>query len=61
VLITRGNYQAVRKPPSRRPRVFAEEAAGLSTVCFPFEQVPDAIEPVGSNRAMGKVVVRGTL
>ncbi len=27
---------------------------------FPFEQVPDAIERVGSNRAVGKVIVRGT-
>jgi NADPH:quinone reductase-like Zn-dependent oxidoreductase len=27
---------------------------------FPFEQVPEAIERVGSNRAVGKVIVRGT-
>jgi NADPH2:quinone reductase len=27
---------------------------------FPFERVPEAIERVGSNRAVGKVIVRGT-
>ncbi len=27
---------------------------------FPFEQVPEALERVGSNRAVGKVIVRGT-
>ena len=28
---------------------------------FPFEQVPEAIERVGSNQAVGKVIVRGTV
>jgi NADPH:quinone reductase-like Zn-dependent oxidoreductase len=96
VLMTRGSYPAVRKPPVTPGQEIAGTVTRVGAGCtlkpgdaahrlrrrdhealcalaeagkirtpidrvFPFEQVPEAIERVGSNQAVGKVIVRGTV